>query len=304
VHATLDDLVIALYCVVDELLGPDPAVGSRAASPGCRMPSSSAWPSPRSCWAATASTAGCGSATAASATWSLSAQPARLSQAAAAGPLAAGTGGGPPGGPDPSVHDTLRLLDATAVPCAASGQTVKRSALRGWADYGWCPSHSGWSWGLKLSVVTTADGSPVAWCLASPTLGEREVAMALLDRASLRPGQVLIVDKGLAGAEVDRHVAGLGAVLVRPDRRDEPARFGSLRPVRPWIESSIDTSRASSGWSSTAAAPWPGCMPASASGCWPWPRPSGSTGSSAPSTSAPWSPTTTDTLPIQSESII
>jgi hypothetical protein len=81
----------------------------------------------------------------------------------------------------------------------------------------------------------------VAWCLASPKLGEREVAMALLDRASLQPGQALIVDKGLAGAEVDRHVAGLGAVLVRPDRRGEPARFGSLRPVRQWIESVIDT---------------------------------------------------------------
>ena len=31
------------------------------------------------------------------------------------------------------------------------------------------------------------------------------------------------------------------AVLVRPDRRDEPARFGSSRPVRQWIESIIDT---------------------------------------------------------------
>ena len=103
------------------------------------------------------------------------------------------------------------------------------------------PSHSRWYWGLKLYVVSTCDGSPVAWCLASPKLGEREVATALLDRGSLRPGQVLIVDKGLASAEVDRHVAGLGGVLLRPDRRDEPARFGSLRPVRQWIESIIDT---------------------------------------------------------------
>ena len=90
-------------------------------------------------------------------------------------------------------------------------------------------------------MLTLPDGSPVAWCLASPKLGEREVAMALLDRHSLQPGQVLIVDKGLAGAEVDRHVAGLEAVLVRPDRRDEPARFGSLAPVRQWVESVIDT---------------------------------------------------------------
>jgi hypothetical protein len=60
-------------------------------------------------------------------------------------------------------------------------------------------------------------------------------------RASIQPGQVLIVDKGLAGAEVDRHVAGLGAVLVRPDRADEPARFGSLGGMRQWVESIIDT---------------------------------------------------------------
>ena len=150
-------------------------------------------------------------------------------------------GPGVPGRPDPGVQDTLRLLDATPVPCAASRTTVKRSALRGWADYGWCPSHSRWYWGFKLYVLSTPDGSAVAWCLASPKLGEREVAMALLDRASLQPGQVLIVDKGLASAEVDRHLASLEAVLVRPDRRDEPARYGSLRPVRQWIERVIDT---------------------------------------------------------------
>jgi len=74
-----------------------------------------------------------------------------------------------------------------------------------------------------------------------PKLGEPEVAMALLDRRSLQPGQVLMVDKGLAGAAVDEHVAGLEALLVRPDRRDEPARFGSLGGMRQWIESVIDT---------------------------------------------------------------
>jgi len=57
------------------------------------------------------------------------------------------------------------------VPCAASRETVKRSALRGHADYGWCPSHSRFYWGFKLYVLTTPDGSPVAWCLASPKLG-------------------------------------------------------------------------------------------------------------------------------------
>jgi len=74
-------------------------------------------------------------------------------------------------------------------------------------------------------VLAIPDGSPVAWCLASPKLGEREVAVALLDRQRVQPGQVLIADKGLAGVDFAEHVAGLGATLVRPDRKDEPARF-------------------------------------------------------------------------------
>jgi hypothetical protein len=85
----------------------------------------------------------------------------------------------------------------------------------------------------------------VAWCLANPTLGEREVAEGLLDRAArqqvLRPGLVVLADKGLAGRTFDQVAAELEAVLVRPDRADEPARFGTLGGVRQWIEAIIDT---------------------------------------------------------------
>jgi len=77
-----------------------------------------------------------------------------------------------------------------------------------------------------------------------PKLGEREVAAALLGLASdqglLRPGMV-IADKGLAGHRFAQGVGQLGAVLVRPDRRDEPHRFGSLGRFRQWVESTFDT---------------------------------------------------------------
>jgi Transposase DDE domain len=242
VRACLDDLVIALYVTIDELLGPDP----RRGHPGRKPRLSDA---ELVCLAVAQVLLGCHGEH----RWLrfcygrlghlfpyLPNQPGynkRLRQARwLLDQVLAYLAGQTPG-----VHDTLRLLDATPVPCAASRATVQRSALGGIADYGWCPSHSRWYWGLKLYVLTIPDGSPVAWCLASPKLGEREVAMALLDRGSLQPGQVVICDKGLAGAEVDRHLASLEAVLVRPDRRDEPARSGSLRPVRQWIESIIDT---------------------------------------------------------------
>jgi hypothetical protein len=93
----------------------------------------------------------------------------------------------------PSWCDQWRLLDATPVPCGQSRETVKRSQLAGHAGYGYDASHHRFYWGLKLYVLAAPDGMPVAWCLANPDQGEREVAEGLLDRAArqggLRPGR-------------------------------------------------------------------------------------------------------------------
>jgi hypothetical protein len=146
----------------------------------------------------------------------------------------------------PCWYDPVRLIDATPVPCGASRETVRRSELAGWAHYGYCASHSRWYWGLKLYLITTPDGMPAAWCLADPKLGEREVAGELLAHAArtgaLRPGLILIGDKGFAGREFeDLATAGYGLRLVRPDRKDETPRHGSLGWIRQWIESVNDT---------------------------------------------------------------
>ena len=74
---------------------------------------------------------------------------------------------------------------------------------------------------------------PVAWCLASPKAGEREVAADLLAHAAragaLRPGLILIGDKGFAGRDFEDLLAqGYGLRLIRPDRRDEAPRHGSI----------------------------------------------------------------------------
>jgi hypothetical protein len=66
-----------------------------------------------------------------------------------------------------------------------------------------------------------------------------------LDRAArqgvLRPGMVVLADKGLAGRGFEALVGELGATLARPDRRDEPYRFGSLGGVRQWVEAVFGT---------------------------------------------------------------
>lgn len=140
----------------------------------------------------------------------------------------------------PSFCDQLRLLDSTPVPCAASRETVRRSALAGIGGYGYCRSHSRWFWGFRLYLLCSPDGLPIGFELAPANAPERAVAKELLERV-LQGGEIVIADKGFAGAEFEQHVAALGAQLLRPDRKNEPARFGSLGRIRQWIESTFDT---------------------------------------------------------------
>ena len=137
----------------------------------------------------------------------------------------------------PGYHDELLLIDSTPVECARSRETVKRSALVGLADYGYCAAHSRWFWGLRLHAICAPDGTPRALELASPKRDEREVGLELLTRCSRRGAELLICDKGYAGREFAAAVAELGATVVRPTRKDEPGRGPHLAPIRQRIES-------------------------------------------------------------------
>jgi hypothetical protein len=241
VRADLDTLVIALYVMVDDLLGPRLGPGRRPKLSDAELV----------CLAVAQVLLGCNSER----RWlrfagrrlghlfpylpTPSAYNRRLRRAGplvalAIQDLAAHT---------PSFGDQLRLVDSTPVPCAASRETVKRSALAGVAGYGYCKSHHRYFWGFRLYVLAAGDGLPVAWCLATPKLGEREVVAAMLDheRHRLRAGLVIVADKGFAGRDFAQLVTGYGAVLVRPDRADEPPRHGSLGRWRQWVESTFDT---------------------------------------------------------------
>ena len=145
----------------------------------------------------------------------------------------------------PSWCDSLRLLDATPVPCAASRETVKRSEIAGTGSYGYCASHTRYYWGLKLYLLSAPDGMPITWCLADPKIGERDVCLDLLTIAAetglLAPGTTILADKNLAGREIESQITALGVRLLRPDRRDEPHRHGTLGGFRQWIESVYDS---------------------------------------------------------------
>ncbi len=140
----------------------------------------------------------------------------------------------------PSFCDGLRLLDSTPVPCGQSRETARRSELAGYAAYGWCTSHSRYFWGFRLYLLCAADGMPIAFELAPANTPERHVALEMLERVDL-DGYTVIADKGFAGTEFEAQMASLGARFLRPDRKDEPRRNGSLGPVRQWIESTFWT---------------------------------------------------------------
>jgi hypothetical protein len=144
----------------------------------------------------------------------------------------------------PGYHDDLLLADSTPVECARSRETVKRGggnclgdAIANAADYGYCPSHSRWFWGLRLHTLMAPDGTPRAMALTSPKEGEREVCLRLLGRVN-RSGHVTVLgDKGYAGAEFEADAAELGATVMRPRRKDEDGPGLHLAPLRQRIES-------------------------------------------------------------------
>jgi hypothetical protein len=52
---------------------------------------------------------------------------------------------------------------------------ARRSDLAGWAEYGYCASHSRYFWGLRLHLVCTLQGLPVAFALAGAKADERDI---------------------------------------------------------------------------------------------------------------------------------
>ena len=140
----------------------------------------------------------------------------------------------------PSWHDKIRLLDSTPVPCGASRETVKRSAFAGHAAYGYCASHSRYFWGFRLYLLCASDGMPICFELAPANAPERDMAAEMLQRVEL-DGYTVIADRGFAGAEFEALMRELRALFLRPDRKDEPARFGNLGDIRQTVESVFDT---------------------------------------------------------------
>ena len=139
--------------------------------------------------------------------------------------------------------DDVWVVDSTPVECGRSRETVTRSDAAGWAEYGYCASHSRYFWGLRLHLVCTLTGLPVLFALAGAKADERETLLGMLeagrDIADSHPGQVLIGDKNYFGRNFEEELTRRELDLLRPVRKGEARRAGQhlLKPLRQVIES-------------------------------------------------------------------
>jgi Transposase DDE domain len=147
--------------------------------------------------------------------------------------------------------DDVWVVDSTPVECARSTETVKRSDLAGWAQYGYCASHSRYFWGLRLHLLCTLHGLPLGWAITGAKADEREVLTDILYTtpalaSRTQPSVTIIGDKNYYGRDFETTLAKSGITLLRPARKGETPRAGQrfFKPLRQIIESVNNTFKA------------------------------------------------------------
>ena len=113
--------------------------------------------------------------------------------------------------------DDVWIADSTPVECGRSRETAKRSDLAGFAEYGYCASHSRYFWGLRLHLLCTLHGLPIAAAVTGAKADERHVLLGMLDDADLAhqiAGTTLIADKNYYGHDFETTLTAAGIDLL------------------------------------------------------------------------------------------
>jgi hypothetical protein len=169
--------------------------------------------------------------------------------------------------------DDVWIADSTPVECGRSRDSARRSELAGFAEYGYCASHTRYFWGLGLHLLCTLGGLPVGAALTGAKADERQVLLDIRTDPTLaghRPGQTLIADKNYYGRDFEAALTHTGVHLLRPACKGQPEHPGArfFKPLRQTIESISPEPDGAD-----PDPPAPGCTPPTAPYRHPAPRP-------------------------------
>lgn len=123
--------------------------------------------------------------------------------------------------------------------------------------------------GLRLHLVCTLGGLPIAFALTGAKADERQTLSGILTAdpalVAQRRGQTLIADRNYYGKAFQQHLTDAGIDLLRPARQGEHQRPGAhlFKPLRQTIESINQPSKDNSTSNDTAHAPRPASSSAS-----------------------------------------
>jgi Transposase DDE domain len=125
----------------------------------------------------------------------------------------------------------VRLVDGSLIACANYPGCRSKSEFAGHASYGYCPSKSLFVWGMRLVLISDANGVPVGYDLVGPKTGqERERALEL---AAAHAGSVLFADKGFWGEEYRQCMELIDIRLITPERHRPGKRpFSEIAKAR------------------------------------------------------------------------
>ncbi|MDR1186409.1 MAG: IS982 family transposase [Bifidobacteriaceae bacterium] len=139
--------------------------------------------------------------------------------------------------------DGVWVVDSTPVECGRSRETAKRSEVAGWAEYGYCASHTRYFWGLRPRLARALSGLVVGFGLGGAKGDEREALCWILSGLERGPGQTIIADKAYYGKGFEADLESQDLVLLRKARKSERPRPGAryFKPLRQVIESINDT---------------------------------------------------------------
>ena len=122
----------------------------------------------------------------------------------------------------------VRLADGSQLAVANYAGCEQRSGFVGFARYGFARSQHRYIWGVRLVLLTDADGVPLGYTVVPANEHEFE---PLADLLTGTPAEVVIADKAFWGRSRRERLAADGTRLLTPDKTRSAANLGRERAL-------------------------------------------------------------------------